>query len=289
MKILLLLLAGLMPIQASWAGMDHAAFVSVGASVLRVEAPRLQGGFALGSGVSVGTGKVVTNCHVTREAREIHVVRAGLRWPVAAQAVDMERDLCVLQVPGIEAPGVALGRAADLMVGQSVTALGYTGGMGMHNSAGAVVELHRHDGASVIQSSNHFSSGASGGGLFDDAGHLVGILTFRLRGGEAHYFAAPVEWVRQMLEDPAPARFEKVMPIEPTRLAYWQRPGGMQPNFLKAATLRRDARWHELASLARDWLRADADDAEPQHLLCLALANLGEPAAGRRPCAPSAR
>lgn len=232
-RLLLFLLAGLAPLSAAWAALDRASFVALGASMLRVEALRERGGYALGSGVTVGADKVVTNCHVTREARQIHVVRGGARWVVAAQAVDLDHDLCLLRVPGLTTRGVALGRAADLRVGQPVIALGFTGGLGMSTSAGEVVELHHHDGANVIRSSNRFNSGASGGGLFDDDGRLVGILTFRLRGGEAHYFAAPAEWVQQMLDDPAPGAWREVMPLAATQLPYWERPVELQPEFLR--------------------------------------------------------
>lgn len=270
--LLLLLLAGQAPARAA---LDQAAYVSLAASVLRIEAPRQRGGFALGSAVALDTDKVVTNCHVTRDAVEIHVLRGGLRYPARWQAADVVRDLCLLDVPGLGARPVALGKAASLSIGQPVTALGYTGGVGIQNSSGAVVQLHRHDGASVIQSSNFFSSGASGGGLFDDDGRLVGILTFRLRGGESHYFAAPVEWVAQMLADTQSGTFRKVMPLDTAQLPYWQAGTSAQPRFLQAAVLTRNDRWTELEALARDWLRAEPDDAEPWQLLATALARQG--------------
>lgn len=261
--------------------LDRSVFVALSASVLRIEAPRERGGFALGSGVAVAPDQVVTNCHVTRDAREIHVVRGGVRWSVTAQAADVDRDLCLLQVPGLQAPPVRLGHADGLAIGQRVAALGYTGGLGIQNSAGEVVELHRHDGARVIQSTNWFSSGASGGGLFDDSGALVGVLTFRLRGGEAHYFAAPVEWVRQMLDERRRDRFARVLPLDTRQLPYWQVAASAQPRFLRAAVMQRDARWGELALLAHDWLRTDADDAEPWHLLGTALEQLDRPREAR--------
>jgi S1-C subfamily serine protease len=42
----------------------------------------------------------------------------------------------------------------------------------------------------VIQTSTAFTSGASGGGLFDEDGRLVGILTYRLRGASGYYFSS---------------------------------------------------------------------------------------------------
>ena len=278
MKVLPSLLA-LLPLLAAQAparaALDQAAYVSLAASVLRVEAPRQRGGYALGSAVALEPDKVVTNCHVTREALEVNILRGGLRYPARWQASDIGRDLCLLDVPGLGARPVALGKAAALSVGQAVTALGYTGGVGIQNSTGQVVQLHRHDGGRVIQSSNFFNSGASGGGLFDDEGRLVGILTFRLRGGEAHYFAAPVEWVAQMLSDTQRGSFRKVMPLDSQQLPYWQAGTTNQPRFLQAAVLVRNDRWPELEALARDWLRAEPDDAEPWQLLATALARQG--------------
>ncbi len=281
MKISLALLAAALlalPAQPGRAALDRAAILTLSASVLRIEAPRERGGLSLGSGVAVGDGLVVTNCHVIRGGQAIHVLRGGVRWPAEARAGDFARDLCLLAVPGLRAPVVPLGHADSLAIGQQVSALGYTGGARLQRSAGEVVELHRHDGGHVIQSSNRFSSGASGGGLFDEQGLLVGILTFRLPGGDAHYFAAPVEWVRQMLDLGAP------MPPQPPLAQaqpYWQQAASAQPRFLQAAVLLRDARWSDLAGLAREWLRQSADDAEPWHLLGQALARLDLPQEAR--------
>jgi serine protease Do len=274
MKSWLLPLAlALLPAGAS-AALERAELIGIAASVLRIEAPRAGGGYSIGSGVAVGNDQVVTNCHVTRDAQAITVVRGSARWPASGQVANAERDLCLLTVPGVLAPAARLGNAGSLAVGQMLSALGYTGGLGIQSSDGEVVELHRHDGAQVIQSSNWFSSGASGGGLFDEGGALVGILTFRLRGGEAHYFAAPVEWVQQLIDSARGAAAQ----AGAQALPYWQVPADAQPRFLRAASMRRESRWSDLAALAREWLQNAADDAEPWHLLGLALTRLDRPA-----------
>jgi serine protease Do len=151
--------------------------------VLKVEAA-VPGRYSIGSAVVVGPDRVVTSCHVTRQARAIDVLRSGLRHPVQSQHADVEHDLCVLHVPGLGAAPAMLGSSAALERRDPVLAIGFTGGLGLQFSEGEVVALHRHAAAAVIQSSNWFSSGASGGGLFDSGGRLVGILTFRLRGAE---------------------------------------------------------------------------------------------------------
>ncbi len=250
---------------------DRVALLGLSASVLKIEAQRVQGGYSLGSGVVVGAETIVTNCHVTRDALTVSVLRGGARWVAKSQRADVNHDLCLLQVPGLQAKVVALGRAERLAPGQTVTALGYTGGLGMQNSEGEVLGLHRLDGARVIRSSNWFSSGASGGGLFDDDLRLVGILTFRLRGGEAHYFSAPAEWLRAMLDAPDADAYSAVEPDRSPQQPYWQRPVVDQPRFLKAALLERDDRWPELETLATEWAHADATDPEPWFLMGVAL------------------
>jgi serine protease Do len=271
------------------AELDRAALIRLSASVLRIEAPRSGGGFAIGSGVAVDSDKVITNCHVTRDAVDIFVVRGGMRWPVQGQLVDMEHDLCLLWVPRLQAGRASLGRTAGLMVGHAVSALGFTGGVEMQNSSGEVLALHRHDGAAVIQSSTFFSSGSSGGALFDEQGQLVGILTFRLPGARGHHYAAPAEWVQQMLDRATPAQYTKVTPSEQAGQPFWQGPATRQPRFLQAASLRREARWADLQNLAQDWLQADASDAEPWEQLALALDQQGQSAAAKHALQCAAR
>lgn len=268
--LLSLCLSPLAPAAAS--APDRAALARAAPTVWKIEAARAQGGYSLGSGVALAPDEVLTNCHVTRDAQSVHVLRGGQRWRAQAQAVDADHDLCLLQVPGLDATAPALGRSSTLLPGQPVSAFGYTGGLALQHSAGTVVALHRLDGGRVIQSSNAFTSGASGGGLFDSEMRLVGILTFRLRGGAAHYFSAPVEWALTLRE--GRAGFAAVQPLAPGPLAYWQRPAEDQPRFLRAGVLERERRWDELEGLAFNWTRVDPDDPQPWYLHGLALGGL---------------
>lgn len=251
------------------AALDPGTLIRLSTSVLKVEVIRAQGGYSLGSGVVVGADRVATNCHVTRDARQVAVLQGGLRLPAQAQRVDAYHDLCLLYVRGVDsARAVQFGQAGQLAVGQAVTAVGHTAGA-MQSSVGAVLALHRMDGGRVIQSSNYFNSGASGGGLFDADSRLVGILTFRLRGGTAHYFAMPAEWLAQQLHDAGGE--QGIGPLARDALAFWEQPMEAQPLFLRAAVLENEGNWRALQPLATDWLRRDADDPEPWYLLGLAL------------------
>jgi hypothetical protein len=259
-----------MPADAS---LERERLFEAAASVLKIEAVRQQGGYSIGSGVVVADGVVVTNCHVTQSAVSINVLRGDQRWRVEAQARDAVHDLCLLRVPRLGAPSVTLGRSAELKNGQAVAAVGFTGGQGLQSSTGKVIELHRLDGGYVIQSDNWFSSGASGGALFDEQLRLVGVLTFRLRGGLLHYFASPVEWLAPLLADGQ--AFRPVAPAGPADPYYWQRQPPTQAAFLQAAALQRDSNWTELEALARRWCESDADDPAPWNALARALDGLG--------------
>lgn len=259
---------------------DRATLIRLSSSVLRVEAVRAHGGFSLGSAVAVAPDQVVTNCHVTREATEVRVLRGGRRWTAQGQRADTARDLCLLRVPGLNAVPVRLGPTSELAVGQPVDALGYTGGLGLQASSGELVALHRHAGSRVVQSSNAFNSGASGGGLFDDRQRLVGVLTFRLRGGSAHYFSAPAQWLQALIDEPA--EWQSVAPLTDQPLPYWELPVAQQPLFLQAALLERTGRWSQLSALADDWLHRDPQDAEPWYLLAIAAIALDQRAQARQ-------
>jgi hypothetical protein len=254
---------------AAWAAeIGRELQLQLAPSVLKIEAA-LPGRYGIGSAVVVGQELLVTSCHVTRQARAIEVLRAGLRHPVRGQRVDVEHDLCLLHAPGLDAPAATLGSADALSLREPVLAIGFTGGLGLQFSEGEVVGLHRMDGGPVIQSSNWFSSGASGGGLFDSGGRLVGVLSFRLRGADAHYYSAPVEWLRPLLERAAAPAGPPVAPF--TGLTFWERRDGAQPHFLRAAALAQAGDWVELQRLGQRWASEDAQSGEAQRQLGLAL------------------
>jgi len=154
-----------------------------------------------GSGVVVGPGKVVTNCHVLSKVRSIYVQRENVIYIARLEHADAERDLCQLDIKNFTAPAVVLGTTRDLRVGQKVYALGNPQGLEGTFSEGIVSALRGPDGKDpLIQTTAPFTSGSSGGGLFDSEGRLVGITTFIHRGSGNLNFAVPVDWVREVDE-----------------------------------------------------------------------------------------
>ncbi len=238
-------------------GLDRIRAMALAGSVLKVEAIGDGGGIAIGTAVSVAPGTFVTNCHVTRHAETVLLVSGGARWRAEAEHADLYLDVCLLRVSALaDVPAIRLAPGGAPRVNQPVVAAGYTGGGGIQMSSGVVLALHRFAGSVVIQTTTAFASGASGGALFNASGELVGILTFRLRGIDGHYFAVPVAWVADGIADPR--GFDRVAPLEGPR-PFWAQAVALLPFFMQAASLEVDGRWNDLLELSDRW----TSEAEP--------------------------
>jgi serine protease Do len=240
--------------------LQPATFVLVSSSVVRVEAERQQGGLSVGSGVTVGPAIVVTNCHVIRDAATIRISGGGSLWEVTAQYADANHDLCFLRAPAWHGKPAVFGGPDFLQVGQAVAAIGFTGGTGRSLRFGRVRALHSLDGGRIIESDTAFTSGASGGGLFDASGTLIGLLTFRLRGSSGNYYSLPVRWISERL--PTDDQWTDIHPLNDGP-PFWQRDVATLPYFLRAAPLHAEGRWAELVELTERWSSANPRDAEP--------------------------
>ena len=256
--------------------LQPATFVPVSASVVRVEAGREQGGLSVGSGVTVAPSIVVTNCHVTRDAATIRISGGGSVWTVTGQYADGVHDLCFLHAPSWSGRPARLGERESLQLGQAVAAIGFTGGTGKTFRFGRVQALHSLDGGRVIESDTAFTSGASGGGLFDASGALVGLLTFRLRGSTGGYYSLPVHWIRDRL--PTESQWSDIHPL-PDAVPFWQRDVETLPYFMRAAPLHAQGRWADLIELAERWSAADPRDPEPLRFRGEAMQKLDRPGA----------
>ncbi|HEY4139113.1 MAG TPA: trypsin-like peptidase domain-containing protein [Casimicrobiaceae bacterium] len=240
--------------------LQPATFVGLGASMVRVEVSRERGALSVGTGVTIAPAIIVTNCHVTRDAAAIRISGGGRLWDVTGQYADANHDVCFLHAPHWQGPPVILGERDALHLGEAVAAIGFTGGTGLSLRFGTVRALHAFDGGRIIESDTAFTSGASGGGLFDSAGSLVGLLTFRSRGETGTYYALPVGWIRDGL--PSERQWDAVHPLSDA-VPFWQRDLATLPYFMRAPPLYAEGRWNELIELTERWSASDPRDAEP--------------------------
>ena len=223
--------------------------------VFRVEVTRMDGTRELGSAVPLAGERLVTNCHVLRNAARIEVQVDGNPRLAQTDLRDAYRDLCFLTLPGLDAPPMPMIELGETRVGLEVAAVGWPGGE-FAVSRGRVIGLHacECDGGRVIQTSAPFDRGASGGGLFDHDGRLVGILTFKARSGGNFHFALPVGWLRQMAE----ARLDTLSP----RQTFWEAPGKESGYFLTACDLGAKQDWRALQRLAEEWCEDEPNNPE---------------------------
>jgi serine protease Do len=269
-----MLIVLLFSFRTGWAGTewDIEFYGRMAPSVVKIEAHNTNGRVSVGSGVMIAEGIAATNCHVTRYAKSIEVIKGGLSVTAESQISDLEHDVCILKAPGMKVPVVNKANS-KLRVGQEVVAFGYIAGLGPRMSAGEVTSLYEYNSSRVIESTAAFTSGASGGGLFDRQGKLLGLVTFFRRGkDEGSHFSIPADWIFQALQK-MPAK-----PIAPLDgdTPFWQKTAANQPNFLRAVTLRADGEAESLRGLSQSWTEAESNNSDAWFMLGNAYQLLGQ-------------
>jgi serine protease Do len=173
----------------------------------------------LGSGVIIDpAGLIVTNEHVIRGASEIHVVLAdGRQLDAEVIGSDTDTDLAVLKVTSKAAlPAAKLGTSADLMIGESVVAIGSPLGLKKTVTVGVVSALGRtirHEDRvfnDFIQTDASINPGNSGGPLLNIDGEVIGINSAIIASAQNIGFAIPVDKVKRIVTELT--QFGKVRP-----------------------------------------------------------------------------
>jgi S1-C subfamily serine protease len=200
-------------------------------SVVQIQAYPKDGKAFVGSGVVLGQNLVATNCHITRHASAIVVGKGALRYRAASQRADVKHDLCILEAPGVQLPAASLGTPSGLSVGEPIYLYGYPRAIGIAFAEGRIEGLHPYDGSLIIETSAAFVHGASGGGIFDRDGRLVGLATFLSAGGTAGHYAIPADWIPGLMALPS-------QPVKPlSGSLFWENTSTL-PEFLKRNTNR---------------------------------------------------
>lgn len=268
--LLSLLLPLLLPAPGHAQGWD--VFHNARPSMAKLVATLGGGRYFFGSGVALPDNKIITNCHVTAAATSVTIAQGDAPMRASAQHAEPALDLCVLQVESLRLKPAAVRDSSTLRLGEEVYAVGYNRGLGLTYHAGVVEQLYPMHGGAVIRTSASFTTGASGGGLFDAQGNLVGILTFfrTAKGKDTQYFAVPVEWI----ETAAALEPARITPMDAT--PFWAEPLDQQPYFLKAATYEVEDRWDDLLSLSREWTHAHPADGHAWAALGKSLVHAGD-------------
>jgi serine protease Do len=179
-----------------------------------LEAPRYRKGYAvtsLGSGVIVSPeGYVLTNNHVVERGTRLRVgLLDGREFTARVVGADPSSDLAVLKLQTSERlPFVAAGRSEDLLIGETVIAIGNPFGLSHTVTTGVVSAVHRNFKAGdrmlfdFVQTDASINPGNSGGPLLDIDGRLIGINTAILGERSAGIgFAIPIDRARRIADD----------------------------------------------------------------------------------------
>jgi serine protease Do len=163
----------------------------------------------MGTGVVIDArGYAVTNFHVVDGVRNIEVTLASGRT-VAARLVSHDRrtDLAVIKIDSLTPlPVIRLGISSDLLIGETVLALGNAYGYEHTVTRGIVSALHRNVDVSptqryedLIQTDASINPGNSGGPLLNINGEMIGINVAVRAGAQGIGFAIPVDSVLRVV------------------------------------------------------------------------------------------
>jgi len=163
----------------------------------RQQVPVLGSGFVLHE-----AGFLVTNAHVIEGIEHIKAVFSdGREYRARVVSAEAGMDLAVLAIETEESlPFVELGRSSDLMIGETVIAIGNPYGYANTVTSGVVSAVGRdlrvHEGfwlRGLIQTDASINPGNSGGPLLNVNGQLIGINTAIRAEAENIGFAIPVD------------------------------------------------------------------------------------------------
>lgn len=166
---------------------------------------------SLGSGfVWSNDGIIVTNNHVVEGASRITVnFNDGTQVPAKLLGVDPDSDLAVLRVEGKNYTAAPVGSSADLMIGETVVAVGNPFGLSGTVTTGVVSALGRsvpsqEEGRTFtdfIQTDASINPGNSGGPLLNIEGKVIGINVAIYAQAQGIGFAIPVDRARKVIQD----------------------------------------------------------------------------------------
>ena len=166
---------------------------------------------ALGSGVIIDgkKGLIITNAHVIANAGNIRVVLQDEReFEAEIVGADLEFDLAVLRIQSdSHLPDISMGSSADLLIGETVIAIGNPFGFSNTVTTGVVSALNRSIRTedrtyhAFIQIDASINPGNSGGPLLNINGELIGINTAIYAKAQGIGFAIPISKAKKIISD----------------------------------------------------------------------------------------
>lgn len=166
---------------------------------------------SLGSGVIIdgSKGHIITNHHVVARATEIKVIASDKKeYKARILGSDPRSDLAVLKIETEgRLPEVEMGNSSDLMIGETVIAIGNPFGLSHSVTTGVVSALERSVRTDervyrhFIQTDASINPGNSGGPLLNVEGKLIGINTAIYQKAQGIGFAIPINKAKRIVRE----------------------------------------------------------------------------------------
>lgn len=156
------------------------------------------------------SGYIVTNAHVVAGTKDVKVTFADDRKSYDARivAIDEKQDVAILKVNANRPLKAAvLGTSSDLMIGETVIAIGNPFGFEHTVTAGVLSHKGRKinlpndsgEGRVLLQTDAAINPGNSGGPLLNILGEVIGINTAMRGDAQNIGFAIPIDDLRMLL------------------------------------------------------------------------------------------
>jgi serine protease Do len=177
---------------------------------------------SLGSGVIIDPkGIILTNDHVISGASKIvATMKDGKELECDVVGSDADNDLAVLKARGAVSnlPTIRLGTSSDLLIGETVIAIGNPFGLSNTVTAGVLSALGRSVPgenqrvySDFLQIDAPINPGNSGGPVVNIQGDMIGVATAIIGGAQGIGFAIPVDRAKRIVGDLL--RFGHVQPV----------------------------------------------------------------------------
>jgi len=165
----------------------------------------------MGTGVVIDPrGYIITNHHVVDNVPKINVTMSDDTTYVAQLiSYDVPTDLAIIHIDaGHSLPVIPLGVSSDLMIGETVIAVGNAYGYSHTVTQGIISALHRSVQVSdmqgyddLIQTDAAINPGNSGGPLLNIEGDMIGVNVAVRSGAQLIGFTIPVDSVMVIAAD----------------------------------------------------------------------------------------
>jgi hypothetical protein len=199
------------------------------------------------------------------------VARGEDTYNIVSLQADRWHDVCLLTTYGLPFKPASITKDRDLRRGQEVLSIGHSNGVPAPlTSAGAIKSTYHFEGGHVIRSSAPFRMGASGSGIFDIDGNLLGINTFKTPGKRAYFYSLPIEWLANLEKLPVETEFPII------GKAFWEDDDDKKPFFMQMAIPEINEDWPRLAQIAQKWIEADPKNSDAWYELGNAQENLNK-------------